>query len=125
MENDDAREWPAQLDGALPQTLRLTFEPVTMIEQDLFLDASYTSEAVAGAEVVAAMCGNPGPSAANPKVMAWVRNHQNWVDGSLVRMAAAAVRRVRDASELRELWSQTGELDVWIATLDDLLIRLV
>lgn len=68
-ENDDASDWLAALDGAVPQRLRLTFERVTAIEPELYLEAPAASEAVAAAEVVTAMLGKPGPSAGNSDVM--------------------------------------------------------
>lgn len=123
-ENDDASDWLAALDGAVPQRLRLTFERVTAIEPELYLEAPAASEAVAAAEVVTAMLGKPGPSAGNSDVMAWARTHREWADEPLVRVARDAVHRVREASELRDLWSETEEFDSWLATLDDLLKRL-
>ena len=123
-ENDDASDWLAALDDAVPQTLRLTFEPVTAIEPELYLEAPDASEAVAAAEVLVAMRGKPGPSVSNSDVMAWARTHRDWADEPLVRMAREAVNRVREASELRDLWSETEEFDSWLASLDDLLRRL-
>ena len=83
-------------------------------------DRRYTSRA----EVVAAIRGKPGSAAANADVMAWARAHHDWSDQSLALLAASAVRRVRDASELRDLWAETDELETWLATLDDLITRL-
>lgn len=120
---DEASDFLAGLDDAGPQTLRLTLEPV-LIEDELYLEAIYASEALAAAEVVAAMRQRPGPSTERPEVMSWVEAHRDWVDGGLIRTAATAVRRTRANGELRDLWSESDEFEAWLASLDDLLARL-
>jgi Domain of unknown function (DUF4259) len=71
-ENDSAADWLAELPAALPQTLELTFRPVVATEPDLYLEEPETSEALAAAEVVAAMRGHPGEAVANnPNVRTW------------------------------------------------------
>lgn len=123
-ENDEASDFLASLDDALPQTLRLTLEPVTLVEEELYVEAIFASEALAAAEVVAAMRGKPGPSIERPEVMGWAEAHGDWLDGDLIRTAASAVRRTRANGELRDLWSESDEFEAWLACLDDLLARL-
>lgn len=124
-ENDSAADWIADLDAALPVTLGLTLSPVADVETDLYVDELEASEAIAAAEVVAAMGGHPGRALDDrPEVREWALNHADWLSAGLVRQAATAVERVRSASELRELWAETDSFTVWLEALEDLLRRL-
>ena len=124
-ENDSAADWLADLPAALPQTLGLTFRPVVAIETDLYLEEPDASEALAAAEVVAAMRGHPGEAVANrPEVGAWAQEHAGWLQPDLVRDALAAVDRIRSSSELRDLWAESQEYESWLAVLADLRGRL-
>jgi hypothetical protein len=124
-ENDDALDWLADFEEAgIPRTLEATLFPITAIEDDLYLEAPDASEAVAAAEVVAALRGNGHPFLAKRPVMGWVAANGEVATNDLVRMAQQAVRRVQASSELRDLWEEAGELDAWNSTLDDLLARL-
>ena len=88
----------------LRQTLGLTFRPVVAIETDLYLEEPAASEALAAAEVVAAMRGHPGEAVANrPEVGMWAQEHFGWLQSDLVWDALAAVNRIRSSSELRDL----------------------
>jgi hypothetical protein len=125
-ENDSAADWIADLPAALPQTLRLTLRPVIAIEPDLYLDERDSSEAIAAAEVIAAMAGRPGDAVLrNPEVAEWAQEHSEWLDPDLVRDASAAVDRVHTSSELRDLWSESADYELWLAALDDLRRRLI
>jgi hypothetical protein len=124
-ENDTAADWLAELSVAVPTTLQITLLSVVAIEPEVYLEEPDASAAVAAAEVVAAMRGHAGPAVLGaPEILKWVRDHSDWLDTELVRQAIAAVYRVRSSSELRDLWSESPELDVWAAQLDDLVLRL-
>ena len=124
-ENDDAQDWLAHLDAALPQTLSLTFRPVVAIEPELYLESVEASEAVAAAEVVAALKGLPCEALVeNVSVRNWVMGHRAWLSPSLIEEAARAVERILAASELRDLWQESDEFPEGSAGLDDLLLRL-
>ena len=124
-ENDSAADWLAHIPAALPQTLGLTFRPVVAIEPDLYLEEPEASEALAAAEVVAAMRGHPGEAVANrPEVGEWAQEHASWLQPDLERDALVAVDRIRSSSELHDLWSETEEYESWLAVLDDLRDRL-
>lgn len=124
-ENDSAADWLAQLPAALPQTLDLTFRPVVAIEADLYLEEPEASEALAAAEVVAAIRGQPGVViVTRPDVESWAQEHAGWLTPELVRSAVAAVDRIQSSSELQELWADSEEYEDWLAVVDDLRHRL-
>jgi len=104
-------------DSLSSQSLRLS--------QISYLEEPDASEAIAAAEVVAALKGRPCDALSEfPEVLVWIEEHTDWVNVKLIRDAASAVERVRTASELRDLWSQSEEFPAWAAQLDDLLSRL-
>jgi hypothetical protein len=124
-DNDSAADWVGDLEAAIPNTFVSTFRPVTAIELDLYLEEPEASEAIAAAEVVAAMRGYPGDSVRDsPEVLAWAEQHVAWASTDLVNEAVSAVERVQAASELRDLWAESEDFQSWVASLDDLLSRL-
>jgi hypothetical protein len=124
-DNDAAADWVGDLEAAIPNTFASTFRPVTAIELDLYLEEPEASEAIAAAEVVAAMRGFPGDAVrGRPEVLAWAEQHLEWASTDLVNEAVSAVERVRAASELRDLWAESEDFQAWVAGLDDLLSRL-
>lgn len=123
-DNDAAADWVAELDAAIPNTFVFTFRAVA-IELDLYLEETDASEAIAAAEMVAAMSRRPGVSVlARPELAEWAEEHADWATPDLVHAAGSAVSRVRAASELRDLWAETPDYQTWTASLDDLLKRL-
>lgn len=124
-DNDDALDWVWELSES---------DDLSVIEIALrdaaasssYLEAPTGSIAVAAAEVVAALKGNP--RAELPlEVSEWVMAHKADVDKELTEAARKAIELVLDAdsSELAQLWSDSDELaDVWTADLQDLLKRL-
>ena len=124
-DNDSAADWVGDLEAAIPNTFVSTFRPVTAIEIDLYLEEPEASEAIAAAEVVAAMRGYPGDAVRNrPEVLAWAEQHVAWGSTDLVNEAVSAVQRVQTASELRDLWAESEDFQSWLAGVDDLLSRL-
>jgi hypothetical protein len=128
-DNDDAADWVAELEEAPDDgVLERTLAAVASAGADEYVEASDGACAVAAAEVVAAALGGSrdrlvaGGSFAEGAV-AWVEAHGARVRPELVSVALAAIRRVRDRSELRELWDDAGA-DDWLAELAELERRL-
>ena len=82
------------------------------------MDIQAGYEAVAAAEVVAALCGRASQTLPD-EVSAWVQAHPAAADEPLVRMAWQAVVRVTTDSDLKE---ERG--DDWQAIMADLTARL-
>ena len=82
------------------------------------LDADEAAVALAACDLLAAAIGRPpadlpdGPDLGKPKV-----------SGKLLESAKTIVQRVREKSELAELWSDEDDAE-WQAELEDLLLRL-
>ncbi len=122
-ENDDASDWVYALEEAEDSTLlHETLELATPPEPDAYLDASTCADAIAAAEVVAALLGRAAKELPE-SVTSWVEAHRGRHEKSLAPLALAAVARVRAGSELKETWEESGA-DEWNASLDDLVRRL-
>lgn len=124
-DNDDALDWIYELSES---------DDLSVVESALqnavdasgYLEAPTGSAAIAAAEVVAALRGEPR-SELPTEVTDWVRTHQFVVGSDLVETARSAISAVRnsESSELAQLWSESKELaDAWEADLGDLLKRL-
>lgn len=123
-ENDDASDWlydlEADEDGSI---LARALQPVNQIG-DAYLEAPECCNALAAAEIIAALAGRP--------MQDLPENAQQWVDAHrsidpkplLAPAAIKAVARIRQTSELRELWDEAPELPAWLASIDDLHRRL-
>ncbi len=124
-DNDDALDWVWELSES---------DDLSTVEDALqaavnstdYLEAPTGSIALAAAEVVAALRGNPG-SNLPPEVSEWTNAHKLVVSDALLKIARTAVAQVRnsDSSELAQLWSDSDEMaSLWHAELDNLLERL-
>jgi hypothetical protein len=122
-ENDDASDWIYELEESTDlSVITPALRTVTGIGGD-YLEASDASNALAAAEVVAALLRHP--AAELPvEVQAWVDKHLGVDVSSLVPAAKAAIQRIRTDSELKELWDESEDAAKWYATLDDLSSRL-
>jgi hypothetical protein len=121
-DNDDASDWLYALEGTtdhslLESALRAAAPPTG------YLEAPACSEALAAAEVVAALRGWPH-SALPPEASRWISSHGGVPATALTELARQAVDRIEQDSELRELWSGSDEQAVWLHSLADLRWRL-
>lgn len=101
--NDDALDFAAELvdtgnAALIEETLRVAAEP------DRDLEAPECQQALAAAEVVAAMNGRPSGDLPED-VAAWASEQGASAD-DLVALARRAVERVASDSELKELWEE-------------------
>lgn len=124
-DNDDALDWVWELSesndlSVIESTLR------NAADESAYLEAPTASMAIAAAEVVAALRGNPR-SELPVDVAEWVQAHPIAVDDDLLQVARKALERINnlESSELAQLWAESGEpMDIWLADLDALLQRL-
>jgi hypothetical protein len=141
-ENDDALDWCGEfLDAPSGAGSRrspgkdalVTAALQRAADKDEGYEADAASAGLAAAEVVAALAGRPGPelSAADEdstpgEVAAWARDRgSDALQQPQVRaLAAQAVRRALDGSELAELWEEAEHAAAWRAAVEDLLRRL-
>lgn len=122
-DNDDALDWVNQLErskdlSAIARALNNIAD-----KSEGYLEAPDCTIALAVAEVVAALAGNPSPSLPE-EVTHWLRVHKG-ADADTVSKAKQAVNVILLNSELKELWQESGEFEQWRAVVTDLLSRLV
>jgi hypothetical protein len=129
---DDGAEWLDELCRHAPgdlEPLRDTLEEIAELGPDVYIEADGASHGLAAAETLAALCGRP--SARLPEALARWLAAQPRSDGAdakagalaLMPAALAVVRRIRERSELRDLWHDAGPAG-WLAKLLDLELRL-
>ncbi|MEP6688094.1 MAG: DUF4259 domain-containing protein [Gemmatimonadales bacterium] len=122
-ENDDASDWVYQLEEAgdfalVRDTLAAAAEP------DGYLESPTCSMALAAAEVVAALGGRAAPDLPE-EVRTWVRAHRGAVPDDLTGLSVRALDQVAADSELKELWAESDEHEIWVDRLQELRSRLV
>lgn len=120
-DNDDAADWVYELEES--GGAEAISEALRAIGPDGYLEAPDCSIALAAAEVLAALKGQPSESLP-PEVITWVNDNPVEVDDDLLGLALMAIHRIETESELKDLWEESGESDEWVATLNDLKERL-
>lgn len=121
--NDDAQDWSNRLIDSHDGMKRVGAALECVADAgDEFIDAPRASEALAAAEVVAALSGTPAGDM--PTDLASWLSGRPLADDALRALAQRAVRRVGTDSELRALWDEAGSLGEWLSVLSDLDDRL-
>jgi hypothetical protein len=120
-DNDGAMDWVAELEGRGEAAIRDALTAVAKADVDSYVEAPAAEEALAAAEVVAALAGHRAENLPD-EVCAWIDAHGIPAD-DLFDLALRATKRVASSSELRELWDEAGA-DEWLAATRDLRYRL-
>jgi uncharacterized protein DUF4259 len=120
-DNDTALDWLDTLKRLGNEALLIALQ--TIAEEDERIEVEQARIALAAAEAVAAARGH-GPPDLPGELAEWVDAHGSSVDASLVAQAADAVTRIRDASDLADMWEEQDSGAEWGARIDDLLERL-
>ncbi|AWH38095.1 hypothetical protein C1929_15675 [Stenotrophomonas sp. ZAC14D1_NAIMI4_6] len=120
-ENDDACDLVCDLRESTDLSL-LEDALRTAAETDEDLDAGDGSKALAAAEVILALLGNPSPAIAEEEdLQAWMKANPQRPTAALLALAERAVQQVTaEDSELRELWDEADSLDEWMAEVNTL-----
>jgi hypothetical protein len=121
-ENDDAATWVADLEHASNMDV-LAQVIGAIVDVQHYLSASDCSRGLAAAEVVAALLGRP-PLELPEEVTDFVDRVDVEPPGSLVIMACRAIDKIGMNSELKDLWEEGDEADLWRDSLADLRRRL-
>ncbi len=122
-ENDAALDWVLELNDAEDATPIDTALMNVADAEDEYLDVDEASEAIAAAEVVAALAGRPAATLPEA-VTVWVSASTVSVSSYYIDLATHAVAKVRTNSELQGLWDESPQADEWYQVLDDLEARL-
>ena len=123
-ENDDGGDWLFELEespdgGAILSAL----QEVTEKDKEEELEAGEATNAIAAAEIVAALHGFPLADLPD-NAREWTDAHEELDVSDWIPVALAAIERVRKNSELKELWDDSKDSKKWQATLNDLVKRL-
>lgn len=121
-ENDDAGDWVYQLEEANDLEL-VRSALIAAADAPGYLEAPTCAEALAAAEVVAALLDRPAPDLPDD-VRSWVSAHRLSVPPDLRAVSLRAVDRVIGDSELKELWAEAEESEVWLSGVQELRGRL-
>jgi hypothetical protein len=118
--NDDAMDWVGQLKSLRAEDVgRVLLETVT---QTGYLEAPTCSIALAAAEVVATMNGTPAAHVPD-EVVRWTRTHGR-ATPELLDLAIDAVQKIRENSELKDLWQESDSFE-WSNAIQSLERRLL
>jgi len=123
-ENDDALDWVDDLEECDDETaVRDALATVADWPASQPLEAIDCSVALAAAEMVAAALGHPSSD--------FPEEAEDWLDrkgpdlgDDEVRLARAAVERIKGNSELRDLWAESDSMEEWLEVVNDLQTRL-
>lgn len=124
-DNDSAMDWVEELvqEEDLDYVVAALQTAVSFAgNQQASLEEPEAAEALAAAEVIAALSGNASQQLPED-VIEWLNGQQHRIE-TLMELARKAVEIVRSRSELRDLWEESTEKDAWNAVLDDLMHRL-
>jgi hypothetical protein len=121
-ENDDSLDWIGTLDN-VEEVTPLAQALSVAVETTGYLETHHCCEALAAAEIVAAIRGRPANDLPQDGLDYAGRLGDN-VPQDLVSEARAAVERVRSKSELRDLFEESDGLANWLAVVDALRKRL-
>ncbi len=122
-ENDAAGEWFLLIEEAPdPGAIMAAVIDDALASAD-FLDADLCRETIAAAELCACCAGQMAGRLPD-NVNAWVEENPHGPHADEVELALQAVSRVREESELRDLWEESEDHSQWLAEVDGLLARL-
>ncbi len=124
-DNDDALDWVWELTESNDlSAVEMALDGV--LESPGYIEAPTASMAIAAAEVLAALAGNPAEGLPDD-VAGWVKAHELNVSTDMTAKARKVIKLVADdeASELAQLWADAPELaNAWRASLESLEQRL-
>jgi Domain of unknown function (DUF4259) len=122
-QDDLATDFAAQIvEGDGLAVLRRVFDDAGQARGHLLYEPAVRT--LIAAEVLAALGGRP-TKALPPELQDWISGRQGEpIPEALWPLSRVAVERVKDDSEISELWARSTEFARWIGKVDDLLGRL-
>jgi len=123
-ENDDALDWVADLESA--EDFSPLQEVLNMItESEGYLESPDCSNALAAAEVIAAIISQDSTDERiQEEAYEFIEKHRGNVTDNLKAQAISSIQKIIENSELKDLWSETDEIETWLKTQNQLLTRL-
>lgn len=121
-ENDAAADWFLLVEEAPDPGAVMASAIDDVASAAEYLEVDVCCEAIAAAELCAC-CAGQLPDRLPDNVEGWVRANPHGPHADEVELAAQAVTRVREESELRDLWD-SEDFSQWLAEVNHLLSRL-
>ncbi|EMI41733.1 DUF4259 domain-containing protein [Rhodopirellula sp. SWK7] len=122
-DNDDAADWVADLEESTDMSDVIQALCGVTDDAEDYIEAPECSSAIAAAEVVAALNGNPSADLPG-SVREWIEG-KPIPDAGLNTKACNAIDAVLSDSELKELWEENAEdYPKWVACLTDIKARI-
>lgn len=120
--NDTANDWAYELEDATDFSVIETALQVALDEGDEYLDADLAMEAIAAVEVIAKRLGKGTQSDVyTEKVDQWLETISEQPSDDLLSLAKRVLERiVADDSELKELWLEPHEYELWLGSIQQL-----
>jgi hypothetical protein len=120
--NDDACDWAYGLEEVKDLSLVEHALDVVLSSGDEYLEAPPASEALAAIEVIARLQGNWGERNSYSEIVdKWVEKTKIQPPLSLIQKALRVIERIlADNSELKELWQDSDEYELWLASVQEL-----
>lgn len=120
--NDTANDWAYELEDATDFAVIEAALQVVLDEGDEYLDADLAMEAIAAVEVIAKRLGKGTQSDVyTEKVDQWLETISEQPSDDLLSLAKRVLERiVADDSELKELWLESDEYELWLGNIQQL-----
>ena len=120
--NDTANDWAYELEDATDFSLIEAALQVALDEGDEYLDADLAMEAIAAVEVIAKRLGKGTQSDVyTEKVDQWLETISEQTSDDVLSLAKRVLERiVADDSELKELWLESDEYELWLGNIQQL-----
>ena len=124
--NDTANDWAYELEDATDFSVIEAALQVALDEGDEYLDADLAMEAIAAVEVIAKRLGKGTQSDVyTEKVDQWLETISEQPSDDLLSLAKRVLERiVADDSELKELWLESDEYELWLGNIQQLIDAL-
>jgi len=123
-DNDDAADWVQTFELHGVTAVVTTLERVANFPKDEYLEAPETSAAIAAAEVVAAVRDGDLASLSDEARNAFATHQQSLTGSRMLELARQTVERILHQSELKDLWEESAEGDMWVQGIGNLSSRL-
>ncbi len=120
-DNDAALDWFDALERRGADAVLAALQAIS--EEGDAIEVDQAREALAAAEIVAAALGRPDADLPG-EASDWVQAHGGGIGDELLPAATGAVTRIRERSDLRDLWEEGDSLQEWLGGVDELLGRL-
>lgn len=123
-ENDDAADWVGDFERDGIPAVRSALEQVSTLAQDEYLDATAASMAIAATELVAA--SRDGDLSKLPESIreAFATHRPSLNTAEILEVSRQSIARILHQSELKELWEESDDNEIWMQEMVRLAARL-